>query len=63
MRAETLISQPEQTMAVDPLSFSADPDPGVFLNADQDPAALKMRIRIQLQIFFKNNLMKSFLFL
>ena len=32
---------------MDPLSFYADPDPAVHLNADPDPAALKMRIRIQ----------------
>ena len=35
--------------AVDPHSFFADPDSAVFLNADPvpDPAAFKMRIRIQ----------------
>ena len=33
--------------AVDPHSFFADPDPAVLLNADPDPAARKMRIRIQ----------------
>ena len=51
--------------AVDLRSFFADPDldPAVFLNADldPDPAALKMRIRIQLKQFFQNNLMQSFL--
>ena len=36
------------TRAVDPHSFLADPDPAFFLNADPDPAALKMWIRIQL---------------
>ena len=35
--------------AVDPHSFFADPDPDVFLNADPDPGALLMRIRIQLK--------------
>ena len=40
------------TWAVDPHSFFADPDPAVFLNADPDPAALKMRIRIQLKTNF-----------
>ena len=45
--------------AVDPHLFFADP--AVFLNADPDPAALKMRIRILLFKFVKNNLMKSFL--
>ena len=34
--------------AVDPHSFFADPDPTVFLDADPDPAACLMRIRIQL---------------
>ena len=33
--------------AVDPHSFFSDPDPAVFLNADPDPAASKMKIRIQ----------------
>ena len=51
--------------AVDLRSFFADPDldPAVFLNADldPDPAALKMRIRIQLKKFFQNTLMQSFL--
>ena len=34
------------TRAVDPHSFFTDPDPAVLLNADLDPAAFKMRIRI-----------------
>ena len=38
-----------QGRAVDPHSFFADQDPAFFLNADPDPAALKMRIRIQLK--------------
>ena len=38
--------------AVDPHSFVADPDPAVFLNVDPDPAALKMRIKIQLNFLF-----------
>ena len=33
--------------AVDPHSFFADPDPAFLLNADPDPAASKMWIRIQ----------------
>ena len=40
------------TWAVDLHSFFADPDPAVFLNADPDPAALKMRFRIQLKTNF-----------
>ena len=35
--------------AVDSHSFLADPDPSVLLNADPDPAAFKIRIRIQLK--------------
>ena len=46
--------------AVDPHSFVADPDPAVFLNVDPDPAALKMRIKIQLNFFFFNTLLKIF---
>ena len=43
--------------------FFADPDPAVFseCGSGPDPAALKMRIRIQLNKFVKNILMKSFL--
>ena len=40
---------------MDPHSLFADPDPAGFLNADPHPAALKMRIRIQLKQFVKNN--------
>ena len=32
---------------MDPHSLFADPDPAVLLNADQDPAADKILIRIQ----------------
>ena len=32
---------------MDPHSFYADPDPAFHLNADTDPAAFQMRIRIQ----------------
>ena len=35
---------------MDPHSFFADPDPAVFLNADLDPAAFLLRIRIWIQI-------------
>ena len=35
--------------AVDPHSFFADLDLAVFLNADLDPAAFLIRIRIQLK--------------
>ena len=49
-----------QGRAVDPHSFFADQDPAFFLNADPDPAALKMRIRIQLKQICQNNL-QSFL--
>ena len=34
---------------MDPHSFFADPDPDVLLNADLNPAAFFMRIRIQLE--------------
>ena len=37
-----------QSRAVDPHEFVADQDPAVLLNADLDPAAKKMQIRIQL---------------
>ena len=40
----TLLPRP-----VDPHSFFADPDPAVFLNADLDPAAFLMWIRIELK--------------
>ena len=33
---------------MDPYSFFADPDPGVYKNADPDPATLLMLIQIQL---------------
>ena len=33
---------------MDPHSFFADQDPGVLLNAEPDPAALVLRIGIQL---------------
>ena len=40
---------------MDPHSFFADPDPTVFMNADPDPAAFEMQIRIQrLQICKKS---------
>ena len=41
------------TRAVDSHSFFADPDPAVFLNAYPDPAAFKMRIRIQFKTICK----------
>ena len=37
------------TRAGDPHSFFADSDPAVLLNADPDPAAFLMQIRIQLK--------------
>ena len=44
---------------MDPDSFFADPDPAVLLNANPDPAAFLMRIRIQLnKIFIKNYLVR-----
>ena len=41
--------------------FFADSVPAVLLNADPDPAAFLMRIRIQLKKCKTNNLTKSFL--
>ena len=38
---------------MDPHSFFADPDLGVFLNVDPGPAAFLMRIQIQLNIICK----------
>ena len=54
-----------ESMAVDPCSFFADPDPAVFLNADPDPGG-KMNADpcgsgSSLTYFVKNKLMKSFL--
>ena len=49
-----------QSRAVDP-PFFADSVPAVLLNADPDPAAFLMRIRIQLKVCKTNNLTKSFL--
>ena len=43
---------------MDPHSFFADPDPPVLFNADPDPAAFLMLIRIQLHKICKNYLMK-----
>ena len=46
--------------AVDPHSFCADPDQAVLLNADRDPTAFLIRIRIQ-QHKIINKLPESFL--
>ena len=55
------ISMMPSIRAVDLHSFFADPDPGVLLNADLDPAAFLMRIRIQLYTFLTNYAMRIFL--
>ena len=60
--SQKLLHKP-RSRAVDPQSFFADPDPAVLLNADPDPSAFVMRIQIRIQLnFYKTNyLMKSFL--
>ena len=45
---------------MDPQSFFADPDPAVFLNADPDPLALIIRIRIQLKQIFQKQSYEEF---
>ena len=38
-------------------AFFADPDSAVFLNADPDPVAFLVRIRIQLKQIFKKSVL------
>ena len=49
--SQKLLHKP-RSRDVDPRSLFADSDPAVLLNADPDPSAFVMRIRIRIQLNF-----------